>query len=411
MLPNPQGYFGPYGGRFVPEVLIPPLKELEKKYHQIKKDPQFVKEYQQLLRDFAGRPTPLTFAKNFTKKLGGAKIYFKREDLLHTGSHKINNTLGQALLAQKMNKKRLVAETGAGQHGLSVAVAAAKLGFSCTVYMGEIDYVRQKPNVFWMQRLATEVIPIKEGTKVLKDAVNAALKDWITNLENTHFLLGSALGPHPYPEIVSYFQSVIGRETKRQIMRCEGRLPDYLIACTGGGSNSIGLFKEFLKHKNIKLIGVEAGGLGIKSGKHAARFASKQGKLGIVEGYKSMFLQDQDGNVLPTHSISAGLDYAGIGPQHCYLRDQQRVSYTYAIDKEVIQAFNLTASLEGILPALESAHALAHCIKLAPTLNKDQIIIVNISGRADKDIFIIAETLKDPQWKIFIQKKIKEYQF
>lgn len=404
-----RSYFGQYGGRFVPEILIPPLQELEKSYEFYKKDSDFLIELNSLLTNFAGRPTPLSFAKNLTSYLKGPKIYFKREDLLQTGAHKINNTLGQALLARKMGKKRLVAETGAGQHGVSVACSAAKLGFRCTVYMGQIDYDRQRPNVFWMERLGAQVIPVQDGTQVLKDAVNATIKDWITNIKTTHFLLGSALGPHPYPTIVRNFQSVIGKEAKKQILKVEGRLPDVLIACVGGGSNSIGLFYEFLKNKEVKLIGVEAGGLGKKRGQHACRFNSNDAHIGIVEGYKSFFLQDKNGNVLPTHSISAGLDYAGVGPEHAFLHDKKNIRYVSASDKEALSALKLTASLEGIIPALESAHAIAHGIKMAKTLSKDKIIVINLSGRGDKDIFIIAEALKDKKWEKFIRGKSKLY--
>lgn len=405
-----KSHFGVYGGRFVPEILIPPLEELENGYEKFSNDSVFQAELNALWQDFSGRPTPLTFAKNLTNKLGGAKIYFKREDLGQTGAHKINNTLGQVLLAQKLGKKRLIAETGAGQHGVSVAVAAAKLGFECMIYMGEKDYNRQRPNVFWMQRLGAEVIPVFEGTRVLKDAVNATIKDWISNIESTHFLIGSALGPHPYPKIVRDFQSIIGKEVKSQIREKEGRLPDYLVACVGGGSNSLGLFYPFLKEKNVKLIGVEAGGKSLNRGEHAARFNSKDGKLGIVEGYHSIFLQDEDGNILPTHSISAGLDYAGVGPEHAYLKDLGRVRYTYALDSEVMRALEMTATLEGIIPALESAHAIAEAIKLAPALKKSEIIVVNVSGRGDKDIFIIAEALNDQGWKDFIMAKARQYQ-
>lgn len=409
MFLNKKGHFGIYGGLFAPEIMIPALFELEKTYKKAKRNRKFKQELEEALEDFSGRPTPLYFAENLTKKLGGAKIYIKREDLSQTGAHKINNTLGQAILAKRMGKKRLVAETGAGQHGVSVATAAAKFNLKCTVYMGEKDYYRQRPNVFWMQRLGAEVKSVTEGTKVLKDAVNAAIKDWITNIEDTHFLLGSAVGPHPYPTIVRDFQSIIGKEVKWQIKEKEKHLPDYLIACVGGGSNAIGLFHPFLKKKKIKMIGVEAGGTTIKRGKHAARFASKDGKIGVVEGYKSYFLQDENGNLLPTSSISAGLDYAGVGPEHSYLHDLRRVHYTYALDKDVITAFNMLTKHEGLICALESAHAFAEAIKLAPVLPKDKIIVVNMSGRGDKDIFIIAEALKDNEWKEFIKKKAEKY--
>ncbi len=399
------GHFGKFGGRFVPEMLIPALEELETAYEKAKKDPPFGKELQELYQNYAGRPTPLYFAENLTKKFGGAKIYLKNEGLLHTGAHKLNNCLGQALLAKRMKKKRLIAETGAGQHGLAAATVAAKFGFDCTVYMGETDTKRQRPNVFWMERLGAKVVPVTFGTKVLKDAVNAALKDWLTNIKDTYFLLGSVVGPHPYPSMVRDFQSVIGREVKKQIMRYEDKLPDYLIACVGGGSNALGLFNPFLEEKGVKMLGVEAGGKGVeKLGQHAARFQG--GKLGVVEGYKSFFLQDKDGQVLPTQSISAGLDYPGIGPEMGLLKESGRVSFTYATNKEALSSFKLLSKTEGIIPALESSHAVAAAIKLAPKLSKNKIIVVNLSGRGDKDIFILAKALKDRGWKTFLKSQL-----
>lgn len=404
-----KGHFGLYGGRFAPEMLIPALEELEEVYKEAKKDKNFEKEFLFLLDNFSGRPTPLTFASNLTKKLGGAKIYFKNEGLNITGAHKITHCLGQALLAKRMAKKRIIAETGAGQHGVATATVAAKFGFSCTVYMGEVDMMRQRPNVFWMQQLGAQVVPVKFGSRTLKDAVNAALKDWITNVGDTHYLLGSAVGPHPYPTINRDFQSIVGLEVKDQITRLEGRLPDYLIACVGGGSNAMGLFYRFLDDRTVKLVGVEAGGKGVKKmGKHAARF--KAGVTGVVEGYKSVFLQDKYGNLAPTHSVAAGLDYPGIGPQLAFLKKRGRVTFTYATDKEVIDAFTILAATEGIICALESAHAVAVAIKLAPTLSKDKIIVVNLSGRGDKDIFIVAEALKDKEWKEFIKRKVNDYE-
>jgi tryptophan synthase beta chain len=400
-----KGHFGQYGGRFAPEMLIPALEELEKAYREAKKDKEFEKEFLEILVNFSGRPTPLTFARNLTRKLGGAKIYFKNEGLNITGAHKITHCLGQALLVRRMGKKRIIAETGAGQHGVAAATVAAKFGFSCTVYMGEVDMMRQRPNVFWMQRLGAQVIPVEFGSKTLKDAVNAALKDWITNVETTHYLLGSTVGPHPFPTMNRDFQSVVGLEVMDQIKKSEGRLPNYLIACVGGGSNAMGLFYRFLDEVIVMLIGVEAGGKGIeKVGNHAARFAG--GETGVVEGYKSVFLQDKYGNLAPTHSVSAGLDYPGIGPQLAYLKDKDRVQFTYATDKEVISAFKILAKTEGIICALESAHAVAEAIRLAPTLSKDKIIVVNLSGRGDKDIFIVAEALKDKEWREFIKNKM-----
>lgn len=403
------GHFGEFGGRYAPEMLIPALEEMEAAYVEAKKDPAFEKEFLYLLKNYVGRPSPLYFAENLTKKLGGAKVYLKNEGLNHTGAHKINHCIGQALLAKRMGKKRLIAETGAGQHGVATATVAAKFGFECVVYMGEEDVHRQRPNVFWMQQLGAKVIPVKEGTKTLKDAVNAALKDWITNIQDSHYVLGSTLGPHPFPSINRDFQSVVGYEVRDQIKEYEGRLPDYLIACVGGGSNAMGLFYRFLEEESVKLIGVEAGGLGVdKLGGHASRFNG--GKTGIVQGYKTMFLQDEQGNLAPTHSISAGLDYPGVGPQFAYLQQQGRVQFEYATDTEVIEAFKELARTEGILPAMESSHALAYALKFVPTLPKDKIVVVNISGRADKDIFIVAEGMKDKDWVDFIHSKHKQYE-
>ncbi len=401
------GHFGKFGGRYVPEMLIPALEELEKAYDEAIKDEKFQKEFKDLLENFAGRPTPLTFAQNLTNHLGGAKIYFKNEGLNLTGAHKITHCIGQALLAKKMGKKRLIAETGAGQHGVATATVAAKLGFECVVYMGEVDIERQRPNVFLMERLGAKVVPVSFGQKTLKDAVNAAIKDWIENVDTTYYLLGSALGPHPYPTMVHDFQSIVSQEIRKQIKKTEGKLPDYVIACVGGGSNAIGAFADFLKEKSVKLIGVEAGGRGKKVGEHASRFEG--GTPGVVEGYKSIFLQDEDGQLQKTHSISAGLDYPGIGPELAYLQSQGRIEFISALDREVIEAFDLISKLEGIMPALESAHALVGAIKLAPTLPKDKIIVVNISGRGDKDLFIIAKALKDEKFFEFLKDYLKTY--
>lgn len=395
------GHFGQYGGRYVPEMLIPALEELEETYFKAKKDKEFQKEFNYYLKTYAGRPTPLTFAENLTKYLGGAQIYLKNEGLNHTGAHKITHCIGQALLAKRMGKKRLIAETGAGQHGLATVTVAAKFGFECTVYMGEIDIERQRPNVFWMERLGAKVIPVVFGNRTLKDAVNAALKDWIENVSTTHYLLGSVVGPHPYPTMTRDFQSVVGREVRGQITKEEGRLPDYIIACVGGGSNAMGIFSEFIKDKSVQLIGVEAGGRGKKVGEHAMRF--RGGSIGVVEGYKSYFLQDSDGQIQKTHSISAGLDYAGIGPELAYFKEKGRIKFTYAIDKEVLGAFETLAKLEGIIPALESAHAVAEAIKLAPTLDKNKTIVVNLSGRGEKDLFILAKELRDEKFNKFLK--------
>ena len=368
----------------MPETLMAALKELEVAYEKFKKDKRSKKELSALLTEFVGRPTPLYFAERLTKKLGGAKIYLKREDLAHTGAHKINNALGQGLLAKSMGKKRIIAETGAGQHGVAAAAVAAKLGLECIVCMGEIDIARQKPNVLRMKLLGARVVPVSAGSQTLKEAINEALRDWITNIKGTYYLLGSVLGPHPYPTMIRDFQTIIGKETKSQILKKEGRLADYLVACVGGGSNAIGLFYPFLQYKNVQMIGVEAGGLGIRTGKHAARFAG--GKIGILHGTKSFVLQDSFGQIQQTHSISAGLDYPSIGPEHSYLRELGRIDYTYATDKEALKAFHLLSEQEGIIPALESAHAIAHALKLAKNLSREKIVIVNLSGRGDKDL-------------------------
>lgn len=390
-----KGYFGPYGGRFVPETLMPALLELEAAYLNSKKDKEFQKELEHLQKTYIGRPTALYFAKRLTEYLGGAKIYLKREDLAHTGAHKINNAIGQALLAKKMGKKRLIAETGAGQHGVATATGAAFVGLECEIYMGSVDMKRQALNVFRMKLLGAKVNEVNIGSKTLKDAISEGLRDWTTNVRTTHYVMGTVFGPHPFPSLVRDFQSVIGKEAKKQILSAEGKLPDYLIACVGGGSNAMGLFNEFLTHQasgithDIQMIGVEAGGRGIASGEHAARFAG--GSLGVLQGCKTYLLQDNDGNVLGTHSVSAGLDYAAIGPEHPYLKDLGKVQYTYATDDEALSAFDLLSRTEGIIPALESAHAVAEAVKLAPRLAKDKIIIVNLSGRGDKDVQQVAK--------------------
>lgn len=399
------GHYGIYGGRYAPEVLMPALLELEQCFYSARRDKEFLKQLSLAQRDFIGRPTPLIYCKNLSRQLGGAKIYIKNEGAAHTGAHKINHCLGQILLAKRMNKRRIIAETGAGQHGLATASVCAKYGFECVIYMGANDIKRQRPNVFWMQQFGAEVRAVHFGAKTLKDAVNAALKDWLANVENTHYLLGSTLGPHPFPEINRFFQSVVGKEIKAQLKAQANCSPDYVIACVGGGSNALGAFDAFLTDEKVNLIGVEAGGRGIKPGEHAARFQG--GKVGVVEGYKSYWLLDNEGQVEPTHSISAGLDYAGIGPFHAYLRQINRVQYKYATDKEVLNAFKLLARSEGLLPALESAHALAYAIKLAPRLNKSKTIVVNMSGRADKDIFILTKHLGDKNWIQFLKDYLK----
>lgn len=392
ILPDELGHFGPYGGRFVPETLMHPLVELEKEYTRFSQDPEFQKELDYYLREFAGRPTPLYYAERFTSSLGGARIYLKREDLLHTGAHKINNCLGQVLLAKRMGKTRLIAETGAGQHGVATATVAAMFGFKCTVYMGAVDCQRQALNVYRMRMLGAEVVPVHAGQKTLKEAINEAMRDWVTNIRNTHYVLGTAYGAHPYPMMVRNFQRVIGDEARRQILEKEGRLPDLLIACVGGGSNAIGLFYPFLKDESVRMVGVEAGGEGIVPGKHAARFQG--GSLGVLQGTRSYVLQDEHGQIQLTHSVSAGLDYAAVGPEHAWLRDKNRVEYTYATDDQALEAFLRLARTEGIIPALESAHAVAAAIERAPKMAPDQIIIVNLSGRGDKDVEQVAARLK-----------------
>ncbi len=387
--PDKKGHFGIYGGKFAPETLMPALTELEAAYLAAKKDKAFLSELEFYNREFIGRPTPLYFAKRLTEHLGGAKIYLKREDLCHTGAHKINNSLAQVLLAKRMGKTRVVAETGAGQHGVATATAAAMFGLDCEVYMGTEDVARQSLNVFRMKLLGTTVRPVDLGSKTLKDAINEAMRDWITNVANTHYVLGTVFGPHPFPVMVRDFQSVIGREAKKQILKFEGRLPDAMIACVGGGSNSMGLFYEFLEEASVKMYGIEAGGLGIERGKHAARFAG--GSLGVLQGSKTFILQDEEGQIELTHSVSAGLDYAAVGPEHAFYHDSGRIEYTYAIDEEAMEAFDLLSRLEGIIPALESAHAVAYCLKLAPTLGRDKVVIVNLSGRGDKDVMQVAK--------------------
>lgn len=392
-IPDVKGYFGRYGGIFVPETLVPALWELEAAYREARADPAFQARLDSLRRHYAGRPTPLYFAARLTAHCGGAKIYLKREDLAHTGAHKINNALGQGLLAIRMGKRRVVAETGAGQHGVATATVAALLGLECVIYMGTEDMRRQSPNVFRMKLLGAEVRPVDAGSRTLKDAINEAIRDWVTNVQTTHYLLGSALGPHPYPMMVRDFQSIIGREARAQILEAEGRLPDACIACVGGGSNAIGLFDAF-RNDPVRLIGVEAGGSGIATGRHAARFSDPAlGRVGVLHGTKTYVLQDADGQIAPTHSISAGLDYPAVGPEHAYLREIGRAEYTYATDDEALAAFQLLCQTEGIIPALEPAHALSEAMKLAPKLGQDGLIIVNLSGRGDKDIHTVANKL------------------
>ncbi|HZL44488.1 MAG TPA: tryptophan synthase subunit beta [Verrucomicrobiae bacterium] len=391
-LPDVHGHFGPYGGRFVPETLMHPLRQLEEEYFRAQKDPEFQREFAYYLNEFCGRPTPLYFAERLTRELGGAKIYLKREDLLHTGAHKINNCIGQVLLARRMGKTRVIAETGAGQHGVATATVAAMFGLKCVVYMGAVDCERQALNVYRMKMLGAEVVSVKAGQQTLKEAINEAMRDWVTNVRTTHYILGTAYGAHPYPLMVRNFQRVIGDEARRQILEHEKRLPDLLIACVGGGSNAIGLFYPFLQDASVAMVGVEAGGEGIEAGKHAARFQG--GSLGVLQGTRSYLLQDEFGQIQLTHSVSAGLDYAAVGPEHAWLHEQKRVEYTYATDDKALDAFMKLARLEGIIPALESAHAIAEVIKRAPRLPKDKLIIVNLSGRGDKDVSQVASKLK-----------------
>jgi len=388
-LPDANGRFGEYGGRYVPETLMHPLQELEDEYFRAQNDPEFQNELQYYLREFCGRPTPLYHAERLTRDLGGAKIYLKREDLLHTGAHKINNAMGQILLARRMGKTRIIAETGAGQHGVATATVAAMFGLECVIYMGAVDCKRQALNVFRMRMLGAEVVSVEAGQKTLKEAVNEAMRDWVTNVRCTHYILGTAYGAHPYPVMVRNFQRVIGDEARRQILEQEERLPDHLVACVGGGSNAIGLFYPFLGDASVAMTGVEAGGEGIIDGRHAARFQG--GGLGVLQGTRSFVLQDEDGQIQLTHSVSAGLDYAAVGPEHAWLRDADRVQYTYATDEEALAAFQKLARLEGIIPALESSHAIAEVIKVAPKMSTDKIIIVNLSGRGDKDVAQVAE--------------------
>ncbi len=387
-IPDKRGRFGKYGGQYVPETLMPAILELEAVYARVRRDRGFQKELHDCLKQYVGRPTPLYFAKQLTKTLGGAKIYLKREDLCHTGAHKINNTIGQILMAKRMKKQRIIAETGAGQHGVAVATVAAMFGLETEIYMGTEDMERQSLNVFRMRLLGAKVTGVHAGSRTLKDAISEAMRDWTTNVRTTHYLLGSVLGPHPYPMMIRDFQSVIGRETRRQILAAEGRLPHCLVACVGGGSNSIGLFYPFVKDKKVQMVGVEAGGLGLTSGKHAARFSG--GSPGVLHGTMTYLLQDKDGQVNLTHSVSAGLDYAAVGPEHSMHHDSGRIRYTSATDQEALEAFDLLSRKEGIIPALESAHAVAEVVKLAPTMKKNQILIMNLSGRGDKDVNQIA---------------------
>ncbi|MBW2614930.1 MAG: tryptophan synthase subunit beta [Deltaproteobacteria bacterium] len=403
-----RGYYGEFGGAFIPEVLFSTIEELVEAFQDARNDPTFWKDYADIMSTFSCRPTPLTFAENLTRNFGGTRIYIKREDLNHTGAHKLNNVMGQGLLVKRMGKSRVIAETGAGQHGVATATMAARFGFRCTIYMGEVDVARQRPNVFWMERLGAEVIPVKDGTRILKDAINEALRDWITNMDDTHYVLGTACGPHPFPEMVSYFQSIIGKEAREQIFEREGKLPARVYACVGGGSNALGIFSGFLDDP-VELVGVEAGGEGLETGRHASRLASDDGSVGVAQGYKTYFLQDRDGQMKETHSVAAGLDYVGVSPILASHRERGRIRFEAATDSEVLDAMSLTIRKEGLIPALESAHAFARAFKEAPDLSGDDIILINQSGRGDKDIFTIADAFADPGWQEFIRKKGYEY--
>ncbi len=400
-----RGYFGDFGGAFVPEILTSTFDELEAAFLAARADPSFWREYQAMLGSYSCRPTPLTDAENLTRHLGGPRILVKREDLNHTGAHKVNNVLGQGLLARRMGKRRVIAETGAGQHGVATATMAAKFGFACTIYMGAVDVERQRPNVFWMEQLGAQVVPVRTGSQTLKDAINEAFRDWVSNMETTHYVLGTACGPHPFPTMVTYFQSIIGQEAKAQVLERTGRLPSRVYACVGGGSNALGVFSGFLDDPGVELVGVEAAGKGLGTAQHAARIASGQGSVGVAQGYRTFFLQNSDGQMLDTHSVAAGLDYIGVSPLLAHLHRTGRVRFEGATDEEVLDAFRLCVKQEGLIPALESTHAFAGAFRELANLGSDQVILINQSGRGDKDIFTIAEALGDPQWREFLARK------
>ncbi|WP_020558555.1 tryptophan synthase subunit beta [Thiofilum flexile] len=404
------GYHTQFGGAFIPEILVPTFEQLEAAYLEAKADPAFWAEYKALMSSYSCRPTPITFAENLTRHFGGAQIYIKREDLNHTGAHKANNVMGQGLLTRRMGKKRVIAETGAGQHGVATATMAARFGFECTIYMGAVDVARQRPNVFWMEQMGATVIPVEDGSRTLKDAINEAFRDWVTNMDDTHYVLGTACGPYPFPDMVTWFQSIIGQEARQQMLERVGRLPDRAYACVGGGSNAMGLFSGFLNDKEVELVGVEAGGRGRGTGEHAARLAYDDASIGVAQGYKTYFLQDRDGQMQDTHSVSAGLDYVGVSPILASLHETGRVRFEAATDDEVIKAMQLTVRKEGLIPALESSHAFAQAFKEAPDLSPNDIILINQSGRADKDIFTVADAIDDPKWKEFIIRKAAQYQ-
>ncbi len=405
---NNRGYFGNFGGAFLPEILVATFDQLEAAYESARRDPGFWPTYESLMASYSCRPTPITYAENLTRHFGGARIFIKREDLNHTGAHKANNVMGQGLLVKRMGKTRVIAETGAGQHGVATATMAARFGLDCTIYMGEVDVERQRPNVFWMEQLGATVVPVTDGTRILKDAINSAFRDWVTNMDTTHYVLGTACGPHPFPEMVAWFQSIVGKEARIQLMEREGRLPSRVYACVGGGSNAMGIFSGFFDD-DVELIGVEAAGRGLDSGAHAARLCSADASVGVAQGYKTYFLQDDNGQMRETHSIAAGLDYVGVSPILSDLKEKGRVRFEGATDDEVIAAVRLTMRKEGVIPALESAHAFAQAFKEAPKLSTEDIILINQSGRGDKDIFTIADAFDDPKWKQFIIDKARQY--
>lgn len=405
--PGSEGLFDGFGGSYIPEILHETMAELRLAFDEARRDPGFWEEYVKLMSTYSCRPTPITFCDNLSDKYG-PQIFLKREDLNHTGAHKANNVMGQGLLVKRMGKRRVIAETGAGQHGVATATMAAKLGFDCTIYMGAVDMERQRPNVFWMEQLGAQVIAVNDGTRTLKDAINSALRDWADSMADTHYVLGTVCGPHPFPVMVTYFQSIIGREAREQMLSLAGGLPKRIYACVGGGSNASGTFSAFLDDE-VELVGVEAGGLGLDSHQHAARIAGHDGHVGVAQGYKTRFIQDREGQMHPTHSISAGLDYIGIGPILAYLHKQGRVRFEAATDEEVVEAFKITVRNEGVIPALESAHGIAQALKEAPQLQKEDRILITLSGRGDKDIFTIADALQDPAWKEFIKQKASSY--
>jgi len=403
-----RGYYEGFGGAYLPEILVATFDELVETFQKAKNDPDFWQEYVDIMSTYSCRPTPVTFAENLTRHFGGARIYVKREDLNHTGAHKANNVMGQGLLVKRMGKKRVIAETGAGQHGVATATMAARFGFKCTIYMGEIDVQRQRPNVFWMERLGAEVVTVREGTRILKDAINESFRDWVSHMDTTHYVLGTACGPHPFPEMVSFFQSIIGKEAREQILKREGRLPTRIYACVGGGSNALGIFKSFLDDP-VELVGVEAAGKGLNTGQHASRLSSKDASVGVAQGYKTYFLQNDDGQMKETHSVAAGLDYVGVSPILASFAKNGRIRFEAATDRDVVDALSLTIQKEGLIPALESAHAFSQAFKEAPDMSPEDIILINQSGRGDKDIFTVADAFADPKWREFIKEKAEEY--